>query len=448
MEGEKVIKEKAKSGKGSIRKISPSAYECVIQSSYINPKTGTPKRIKRRGKTEAEARKNAKMALTAWEKELLHGQDAKIDKSKTFGEYVDDYLKTQVQGSITDSTFTSYYMITKRMLIAFPIANYQLQMLNIPVFEDYYRQLMSKYAWKSCLTPIQIAKRTCKWLVERSLLAENYAEAARIKKKVSDEYDFKKAEDLRHRKKVFTPEDIQKFYWAYKNNVNQYACVTMFLLETGMRPGEFAALRNSSIDMEKGRIYVRETRSVRYKDLNDPTKGFEMYVKVPKNGEERYLIMSDLCKEVVQYMRNQTKLNCKDNVEDLLYPVFLTGKRRTESAMNIGFNSMCNKLGIDRDVHVSEHGQKKGLSLYSLRHTADTIANTAKGANVVNTALAMGHKAISVENVYTHATDEALASVTTPSQAILDQYKKEEPDKEKELYEMYLKLKEKFESEN
>ena len=98
-------------------------------------------------------------------------------------------------------------------------------------------------------------------------------------------------------------------------------------------------------------------------------------------------------------------------------------------------------------MHLTKSGQKKGLCLHSLRHTADTIANTAKGANVVNTALMMGHKAIQVENVYTHATDEALSSVVTPSQAILDHYKKEDNKNidDKELYEMYLKLKEKFE---
>ena len=89
----------------------------------------------------------------------------------------------------------------------------------------------------------------------------------------------------------------------------------------------------------------------------------------------------------------------------------------------------------------------KGLCLHSHRHTADTMANTAKNANVVNTALKMGHKAISVENVYTHATEEALSSVMTPSQAVLEEYKKDSDvqSKEEELYKMYLKLKEKFE---
>ena len=49
--------------------------------------------------------------------------------------------------------------------------------------------------------------------------------------------------------------------------------------------------------------------------------------------------------------------------------------------------------------------------------------------------------------VYTHATEDALSSVTTPSQAVLDEYKKDTDNNidDEELYKMYLKLKEKFE---
>lgn len=63
------------------------------------------------------------------------------------------------------------------------------------------------------------------------------------------------------------------------------------------------------------------------------------------------------------------------------------------------------------------------MCLHSLRYTADTFVNTSAGVNVVNMALKMGHKAIEVENVYTHATEEALSSVATPSQIVLDNYK-------------------------
>jgi len=62
----------------------------------------------------------------------------------------------------------------------------------------------------------------------------------------------------------------------------------------------------------------------------------------------------------------------------------------------------------------------------------------------------MGHKAIATENIYTHPTEEALRTITTPSQAVLDGYKKDENDKkesldDEKLLQMYLQLKEKFE---
>ena len=122
--------------------------------------------------------------------------------------------------------------------------------------------------------------------------------------------------------------------------------------------------------------------------------------------------------------------------------------------MEVCFKKLCDKLDIDRDVHLTKTGQRKGLCLHSLRHTADTIANTAKGANIVNTALMMGHKAVSVENIYTHATEEGLSSVVTPSQAVLKDYKKNEKDRcgdnveetnDQQLFKMYLQLKKKFE---
>ena len=227
--------------------------------------------------------------------------------------------------------------------------------------------------------------------------------------------------------------------------MGQYPVLVLFLLETGLRAGEFAALRNSNIDLEKGRIDIVEAMSIRYKN-NDKNNKTERYVKVPKNGEDRFIMMSDLCKECVLYMQEQTRIHCNNNSDDLLYPTFRTGKQRTNSSMEVCFKDLCDKLDIDRDVHLTKTGQQKGLCLHSLRHTADTIANTAKGANVVNTALKMGHKAISVENDYTHATEEALKTVITPSQSILDEYKKEEtnPD-DAELFKLYLKLKNKFE---
>ena len=36
---------------GSARQLSDGSWECITQSKYLNPKTGSPKRFKRKGKT-------------------------------------------------------------------------------------------------------------------------------------------------------------------------------------------------------------------------------------------------------------------------------------------------------------------------------------------------------------------------------------------------------------
>ena len=370
---------------GSVRKLADGSWECIIQSKYLNPETGKPKRFKRKAITEEEAGKKAKMDMRAWEKEFERGRDTKIDKSKT------------------------------------------------------------------CSIPRQLCVRCCNWLIDKSLLDENYAKQAQIKKEVVDEYIHKQEKRERERKRVFTTEDIEKFYYAYKNNMGEYPVVVLFLLETGLRAGEFSALKTDNIDLDNNKIYIRETASSRFKD-NDKDKGYEFYTKVPKSGKERFVVMSDLCKECVLYMMEQTKLKCKNNPDGLLYPSFRSGKMRGISSMEVCFKDLCDKLKIDRDVRLTKTGQQKGLCLHALRHTMTSIANSAKGANVVNTALMTGHTAIKTENIYTHATEEGLKSVITPSKAVLEGYRenvkverKEVPKEEQELYEMYLKLKEKFE---
>lgn len=446
---------KEQNGNGSMRQLEDGTFECVIQSKYINPKTGKPKRIKRRGKTESETREKTQMALSAWEKEIERGRDTKVNRAKTFGQYMEEYIDTEAKPTLTVSGYHSYISNMKNNFYPFSISKLQLHMLSAVEFEHYFDSILELKSRKTCSLPLQLCRRCCKWLVDKSLLKENYAAQAKIKREISDEYDKKREDDIKNRKKVFSSEDIEKFYYAYKNNMGQYPVVVLFLLETGLRAGEFSALRNDSIDLENNKIHIVETQSLRFKD-NDKTKGVEYYVKVPKNKEARFIMMSDLCRECVIYMMEKTKLNCKNNPDNLLYPTFINGKRRSNSSMEVCFKELCDKLGIDRDVHLTKTGQKKGLCLHSLRHTADTIANTAKGANVVNTALMMGHKAVSVENIYTHATEEGLSSVVTPSQAVLSDYKKDDqkipeelkdmsPEEIQEMYQMYQKLKGIFE---
>ena len=373
---------KKQNGEGSTRQLESGKWECIVTSRHLNPKTLKPKRIKRVADTEADAVKAAKTELARWEKDIVRGIDTKEDKTKTFGQYMDEYIETEVKPNVTASTYHSYVNTMNRNFHDFRISKLQLKMLNAFEFEQYYSEILKLKSKKTCSFPIQLSKRCCQWLVDKSLLDENYALQARVPKDVADEYDRDKELKLQTRKKVFTPEDIQKFYDAFRSGYGEYPVVVLFLLETGMRCSEFASLRNDNIDMDKGIIHIVETRGLRYID-NDKTKGLEEYVKVPKNNESRFVVISDLCRECIQYMRKQTELYCKNNPDNLLYPTFRNGKRRSNASMENSFKHLCTKLEIDRDLQLTKTGQMKGLSLHSLRHTADTMANTAKDANVL-----------------------------------------------------------------
>ena len=201
-------------GDGSTRQLSDGSWECIIQSKYINPKTGNAKRIKRKGKSENEAISNAKMALDAWEKEIEKGRDTKINKAKTFGEYMDEYIETEARRTLTGSGYHSYIRTMNRNFFNFPIAKFQLHMLNASEFENYFDTILSQKSRKTCSLPIQMCRRCCKWLVDKSLLKENYAAQARVRREIADEYNKQREDDIKNRKKVCTSEEIEKFYEA------------------------------------------------------------------------------------------------------------------------------------------------------------------------------------------------------------------------------------------
>lgn len=166
---------KEQNGNGSMRQLEDGTFECVIQSKYINPKTGKPKRIKRRGKTESETREKTQMALSAWEKEIERGRDTKVNRAKTFGQYMEEYIDTEAKPTLTGSGYHSYISNMKNNFYPFSISKLQLHMLSAVEFEHYFDSILELKSRKTCSLPLQLCRRCCKWLVDKSLLKENYA---------------------------------------------------------------------------------------------------------------------------------------------------------------------------------------------------------------------------------------------------------------------------------
>lgn len=116
---------KKSKGEGSVRQLPDGAWECVIQSKYLNPKTNAAKRIKRRGKNPKEATKNCKMALKAWEKQFEAGAIVKVDRKKTFGQYMEEFIDKEVKPFVTASTYKSYICTMRANFYNYKISKLQ-----------------------------------------------------------------------------------------------------------------------------------------------------------------------------------------------------------------------------------------------------------------------------------------------------------------------------------
>ena len=446
---------KKANGEGSVRKLPDGSFECIVQSKYLNPKTNKYKRFKRKGKTEKEAVKNSRMALLAWEKSFESGFNVMPDNKKTLGDYMEEFIEKEVKPNVTGSTYKSYIYTMNKNFYNYKISKLRLHKLNTVEFEIYFDTVIHDKSIKTASVPIQLCKRCCTWLYGKSLLAEDYAQFAKTKKEKRDEFFRKEDIEKLSRKEFFTNEDIIKFYDSYKNNVSQYSAAVVLILETMMRGQELLALTLDDIDLDENTITIKSAISKRFID-NDKEKGLEQYIKVPKNGNQRTIYMTPLAKEIVEYMIAQTKMKCRHNPLNLLFPSYLkNGSMRSMDAFEMQFKALCNKIGVDRDVRKVKlpNGKfiNKGLSVHALRHTAITIANTAPNSNVINTALMAGHTAIRTENIYTHANVDAMKNIKTAGDIISDIKNKNKTDtqnindkEDQELYDMYLKLKEHF----
>jgi hypothetical protein len=99
----------------------------------------------------------------------------------------------------------------------------------------------------------------------------------------------------------------------------------------------------------------------------------------------------------------------------------------------------CKRLGIERP---------KGFGPHKIRHTGITIMETRTDNNTAAISQMVDHKSQAVHDIYTHQEVKAVQKIQTPMETLYASKESgNEDDKEQQMYEMYLYLKRKFESE-
>lgn len=191
-----------------------------------------------------------------------------------------------------------------------------------------------------------------------------------------------------------------------------------FLMRTGLRPSESAALRVKNMDMEKRLIHVCESVESGTVVISPPkTAAGDRYVPIPDD------IYADLQRHISAKKANDFVFTQTDGKSMMTQTVMTNNWRSFSRQMDIAMGAEMTPHGhiydpkdFDKEgnpVYPDKDGNPKNghkiapdLVLYCLRHTYGTDMQRA-GVPINVTKAIMGHSDISVTaNVYTDATEE------------------------------------------
>lgn len=201
----------------------------------------------------------------------------------------------------------------------------------------------------------QIIKSILEFAVNNDYCIKNVAKPCTIKY-------FKSKE-----RRILTKEEIK----ILEESDSKYRDFFVFILYTGLRRGEIAALKWSDVDFQAKEILVSDSMSF----VTNKGK-----IKTTKTGKKRKIPILDKTLQI---------LKCRKKKTNSLY-VFSKrdGSNLSASAINKRHKSILKSTGLDFTPH-------------ELRHTFCTILYYA-GVSSIHAAEIMGHSLAVMQKIYTH----------------------------------------------
>lgn len=214
-------------------------------------------------------------------------------------------------------------------------------------------------------------------------------------------------------------------YADFGGRKNRSGCWLLTMLRCGLRPGETAALKKSSVDLKARTIRVREAlESGARREKAPKTKAGFRTVPIPE--------------DLVPWMEAQLRDSSSAWVftqKDKKTPLSETSMRRrwetVKKYMNLELGASYELVKLPgarrRSLVITRSALAEDLDLYDLRHTYCTDLEKA-GVPINVAKVLMGHKDIATTaNIYTHASD---ATVET-ARALINAASAVEKDVEK-----------------
>lgn len=372
-----------------IKSKSGYAWECFGDAPR-DPRTGKRKLIKRRAKTQKEAKNRLEKAIKKLEQQIY---PELLNENMTFGQlsrkWLDIYAATGVKrGSIR--------IREKEINI---LNNYFQYLLVTEITHHMYQNMLIKldkegYARNTISGVNTCANMIFKYAIKNKLINENPREDAFIPKKA---VTVKQLEEKTIEETYFEKQELLTFLDAVLKIGLELDKERFYTLAfSGVRPGELTALKKSDIDFDNNTIRVSKTL---YNENNNTKKYTLGTTKTNKirviDMDEKIMIM---LKKLVQ-KNDKHKLKYQTMVDDFHDENFLFQRSN-------GYPFTVKNLGdrMRRIMKYIDIGKK--LTPHSFRHSHISMM-TESGIDLPTIMQRVGHEDPDTTlKVYTHVTEK------------------------------------------
>lgn len=309
----------------------------------------------------------------------------------TVSQWLERWLKTHKNDSLTQSTYISYKGYIENHITPV-IGGIKLQALTLDILQDFFNK---KAVEENNRTKKPLSAKTLKNI--KTMLVTAFKQAI-----ISDIIHRNPAEFVTLPKqeaaemRVLTKAEQKELINTVKGTDSRFKVLVFIALGTGMREGEISALTWSDVDFDNNTITVNKTLMRVQKKAGG---GTEIKVTPPKSSKSNRII--PIQKQLAEELKNH-------------YSKVLSEKLFAGSSYSNKQYVVCNELGgyiEPRQIQkifktFTEAAALCNVNFHALRHTFATRA-VESGMDIKTLSTLLGHADIQTTlNRYAHTTDE------------------------------------------
>lgn len=299
-----------KNGQGSFRKLDNGKYLMRMQSGYLS--NGTPRILSVTGKSQSECIKKMKEK----ERNLPEEIDNEVIKRYTLSDLCEAHLEADasLKGLIKSRSITRRHTTIDNQIRPYPIGRFQVnsikdieikkhienlineERLSISTIEKSFLEIDSSYKWAICNHYI------------------NYNPCDSIRKELNRTFEHLSAKNSSdgvvivlstEQTDIILLKSVEKTNNRYKYQARYHI---EFLLETGMRIGEYCAARWNSWDRKTHTFEINKTRG-----YEEHEKKYDVEEGSVKNNHNRTIVLSPRAEELLELIYSETNKRNQDD---------------------------------------------------------------------------------------------------------------------------------------